>query len=128
MALPEYEKRLNQLKGTVLYENNTYATTGTLNDSITNYKRIKVYAISNDNQNVYQELLTKGTNSLTTVFIAGSIASIADGVFYGRTARLILNNKSFTLGRCFAMHIKSSSMVATEVNSFTITKIVGYKY
>ena len=120
------------LVGTTLYESKNFATSGTLSDSITNYKRIKVYAFSSDSHNVVQELLTDQTNAdgnLYTSFWAGSLASIADSTYYSKIARLRLNDKTFTLDRYWRFDIKATpSISVAEYNSFIVLKIVGYKY
>ena len=119
------------LAGTTLYESETFASTGNLSESINNFKRIGVYAFNADGQNIYQEMLVSSINSdgnLVTSFINGSIASINDATFYGKTARLYMNDKTFTLDRCFGMNIKSGSMTITSLESFIIKKIVGYKF
>ncbi len=134
-TVPEgYEEIENPYEDKViLYEGTTYVTSGTLSDSITNYERIGVYAVSSDGQGVYQELLTSNlsfssANNLITIFFTGSIVNLTDGKFYGKTARFYLNDTTFTLDRCFAMNIAASSTTMTSADTFTVTKIIGYKY
>ena len=123
------------LGGTILYESTEHETSEVLADDISNYKRIKVFAKSEDGQNVIQELLTsqigESSGNLITSFWAGSSASNSAGtgyVFYGKTARLILNGNTFTLDRERAMTIEGTKTTYTTGDSFTILKIVGYDY
>lgn len=132
MALPSYEKRVNEFKKiseTTLYESDTFRSTGTLSDSIMNYERIKIYATSSDSQCIDREIIkSQYSNGTYTSFWAGSIPDDYSH-YYAKTARMHIKDNAFTLDRVTALDISSGSLGVTKnANTFVINKIVGYKY
>lgn len=120
------------LAGTTLYEGTSFASSGTLKESITNYKRVKVYVSSGDAHSLVQEVLTEKVNtggSVITSFWSGSVLTTADGTYYGKITRLVLKDNTFTLNRNYSINLKNSpSIIIAEENSYIVKKIVGYKY
>ena len=119
------------LEGTVIYDTGV-DTVGVLRESVTKFKRLRIYAMSSDYHYIVQEILIKphytDETGIVTSFWAGSVST--DGYFYGKNARLNIKGKTFSVDRNYAVTIKTGTgMTSSATNeAFTIQKIVGFNY
>ena len=119
------------LEGTVLYETGV-DTLGVLRESVTKFKRIKIYAMSSDYHQIEQEILIKphytDSTGIVTSFWAGSVST--DGYFYGKNARLNIKGKTFNIDRNHAVTVKTGTGMTSSstTDAVTVQKIVGYNY
>lgn len=119
------------LEGTTLYDTGV-DTLGVLRESVTKFKRIKIYAMSSDYHQIEQEILIKphytDDTGIVTSFWAGSVST--DGYFYGKNARLNIKGKTFNIDRNYAVTVKTGTGMTSSSTSdaVTVQKVVGYKY
>lgn len=114
--------------GTTLYESSAFASTGTLSDSIINYRRIKVYARNSDWHQISEEFLVGATATSTTAYTVTFWSGSCGDEFYGKSGRLTITDKKFTLDRLKGINLSNSGVsVSDNANAYVILKIVGYK-
>lgn len=119
------------LEGTVIYDTGV-DTVGVLRESVTKFKRLRIYAMSSDYHYIVQEILIKphytDETGIVTSFWAGSVST--DGYFYGKNARLNIKGKTFNIDRNHAVTVKTGTGMtsSSDSNAFSVQKIVGYNY
>lgn len=126
--IPEgYEEVEGTTTGTTLYESTTFASTGTLSDSIINYKRIKVYVRNSDWLQVSEEFLVDETATSTTPHTISFWSGSYNNIFYGKAGRLIITDKTFTLDRLVGVNLSNSKVeILNSNNAYVVMKIVGF--
>ena len=110
----------------VLLNTNT-TTSATLSDNIYNYKRIKIFAISNDSRTYSVEIYNNNSSSLSTGILVGTVAE--NVVYYGKSVRVDINGNSLTMDRQAGINISTSGTTTdSQSNAVTIYRVEGYKY
>ena len=119
------------LQPTILYESSTGQNSGTidLNDSVTNYKRIKIFYFDGDG--VYSSTEVYDVNGKTI-----SLESLKHGkdgqyaiIIYMQNVTVNNNQVNFlTNGRALVINSNGSIHSAGSMDTETIYRIEGYKY
>ena len=117
---------LEDIAGTDLISNDI-ATSGTLSESIENYKRIKVYALNNDNVSVCAEIYNNYYGQVSATLLTSAVGGTENYIY---SATVSFNNTSVSLSRKSVTRVRNNNTsVVTSLNSaMTIIKIVGFKY
>ena len=118
---------MEKITPVVLFEGKTN-TSFTLSQSIANFKRIKIFSISTDNNTTCNEYVNNYGSNLNCSPWTGSVAG-SPGVYYGKSCRCYISNgTNVTIDREFNVNLKSSTNNA--ITEFTtavyITRIEGY--
>lgn len=123
----------SKISGTVL--NNSTITpeaTGTLTQSIANFKRIKIYVTSSDNHSDCIEVYNNNLNHFITSISLGSVVETQGGVSgkYDKSARIKVDNgTTLTIDRTFAVTYKANEIVFAYENSpIQVTKVIGFDF
>lgn len=112
----------------VLNSGNITSSGGTLTQTIANFKRIKIFATSNEGMQVSAEIYNNNSNGIVTSFQTHNIAANVD---YMRICRFTISSgTTVTLDRLYQVNIKTNGYpVMTETTgAFTVNRIEGYYY
>ena len=130
---------INELLPIVLYETDkTYSnvetdTVITLNDDITNYKRIKVYGISNKNNLTYIELFNPSVNNVFSLNYFSNGSRSGEYAFSTIFRNFIVQSNTqirYDTGAQLASRITSNNNLhgyVEDVQTIKIYQILGYK-
>lgn len=132
---------MNQIKEAINNNNSTIETTllpvqlysgsinstATLTESIENYKRVKVYALNNDNVSVCVEIYNNNSGQVSATLLTSAVGGTEN---YTYSATVSFNNTSVSLSRKSLTRIRNNntSIVSSLDTAMTIIKIVGFKY
>lgn len=115
---------LNEVLGTILYENNTGSNENiTLNDTVSNYKFIEIFYKSNDG--AYSSVRVEKANSK---YVSLQAFWSVDNYCYGKIKQVsISNNKINNLAAQQLVIGSGASPTVSLSNYIYITKVIGYK-
>lgn len=121
-----YKPFANVEKGEVIFYNENGSVNGALLESISKYRKVKVYYKNKDSHYGSVEIYTNNTkNQICTSLFNGSCP--AGTSYYGTFTRLILNDKQFTQDRQYDVTFNASSNVFTEnTTNYSVISIVGF--
>lgn len=127
---------IHGIGGKVLYDSENitddYSTSkfiGQLNDSIDNYKRLKIYAYVGG-YNIFTEVYTsmKGTTNKLQCCLTGTTTT-SKNYMYLYNIRVLLESTSFTVERKYAVEfITASNQFSVTEETAKVYKIIGFKY
>ncbi len=129
-TLGEKEKLENVDLPTVLYDNPTGATTGiSLLESITHFKKIKLYFLTEDAHSGCDEAYSNGKTQIIFSIFRGSVTGTNIPTLYIKTARITITDTSATIDRQGAFDLKTgnNNNAFTSGTAVKITKIEGHE-
>lgn len=119
-----YEKRISNLEGKILYENETGEKGNiTLNDSSSNYKYLEIYYKNDENEFDMTKVYSPNGRMI-------SLKSLHyyDNVVYTFMKTMLINEKSIIKNATYSGGgYYGAAMGSTQSDSIYITKIIGYK-
>ena len=121
-ALNELSENLSPV---ILYEGQE-STSVTLSASINNFKKIKISVYSSDgHSNTIEVLKEANLSTITTSVLLGSVSGTT---YYGKTARIVINETALTVDRNSEVAIRNdnSSVVSASDNAIKVYKVIGY--
>lgn len=126
----DYNNKINELKGTVIYETDNPLTSGSFatDEDVSNYTRLKYF--NSDGICIGETLSTATIIYLTFIRLGGSSQGEANHYFV--SSRLNRNGDIFTIVNMRRSFRQSGStnfyQDEADINWVAVAKIIGYKY
>ena len=114
----------------VLYENESNtATTITLNDSVTNYKRVLINAKGNDGETISTEIVNPNNKIINLiVYHSGGTSSGYYNTIKQSTYEITNNKITWQSGREVAINQNKVITFTNEAKNVYITNVIGYLF
>lgn len=110
----------------ILFEGRTN-TSFSLPQSVTNFKKIKIYAVDSDSRYCCAEIYSNNSDNVGTTLNNYSVTEESSGnVAYHKNVSISINNTSFKLYRSFDIAIGSNYTAFHSKNIFYILRVEGY--
>lgn len=125
----DIQTAINMLLPVTLFNTDTYDS-GTLIESIENYKRIKIFYHSEDGHYNCIEIYTNGSAAVIVSVITGT-ATGTNMIYYGKSARIrITDGTALQIDRGANVNIRNgqSAAVSENLQAVRVNRIEGYKY
>lgn len=125
----DVQTAINMLLPVTLFDTETHDS-GTLSESIENYKRVKIFYHSDDGQYNCAEIYNNGSPALIASVILGT-ATGATMTYYGKSGRIgITGGTALKIDRGANVNIRNgqSAAVSENLQAVSVYRIEGYKY
>jgi len=119
---------VNGKVGNVLYSNSTGTTSDfTLQDNVTNYKKIEVGYITNDSNQGIKTIYNNGDSVFYTEIFEIWTSSNTENVIYIKNAQLMFNGTNVLVGNGYETYLTSGTFSRSSANNISIKYVIGYK-